>query len=166
MQTQSRNALDAKLVHNLMDSVTDVLGVMAGTSVTLQDVKPVKTFKFKGDISGVIGISGDHGEGIFALSFSEMLTKLMVSRLLGIPTEDVQREDMIDGMGELINMISGRTKVALSQEDNTLYSLSLPSVVLGQGTELETKNPETSYLLLSFDIEGELFHLQVNFQTY
>jgi chemotaxis protein CheX len=166
MHTQFRNALDAKLVHNLMDSVTDVLGIMAGTSVTLQDVKPVKTFKFKGDISSVIGISGDHGEGIFALSFSEMLTKLMVSRLLGIPKEDVQREDMIDGMGELINMISGRTKVALSQEDNTLYSLSLPSVVLGEGTELETGNPETSYLLLSFDIEGELFHLQVNFQTY
>jgi CheY-specific phosphatase CheX len=69
-------------------------------------------------------------------------------------------------MGELINMISGRTKVALSQEDNTLYSLSLPSVVLGEGNELETGNPETSYLLLSFDIEGELFHLQVNFQTY
>jgi chemotaxis protein CheX len=166
MQTQSRNALDAKLVHNLMDSVTDVLGIMAGTSVTLQDVKPVKNFKFQGDISSVIGISGDHGEGIFVLSFSEMLTKLMVSRLLGIAKEDVQREDMIDGVGELINMISGRTKVALSQEDNIMYNLSLPSVVLGEGSELETGNPERSYLLLTFDIEGELFHLQVNFQTY
>ena len=51
MQTQPRNALDAKLVHNLMDSVTDVLGIMAGTSVTLQDVKPVKSFKFQGSIN-------------------------------------------------------------------------------------------------------------------
>jgi CheY-specific phosphatase CheX len=92
MQTQSRNALDAKLVHNIMDSVTDVLGTMAGTTVTLKDVVPLQDFKPQGDISSVIGISGETGEGMMALSFTEELTKVMVGRLLGLPPEEVEKE--------------------------------------------------------------------------
>ncbi len=166
MQTQSRNALDAKLVHNIMDSVTDVLGTMAGTTVTLKDVVPLQDFKPQGDISSVIGISGETGEGMMALSFTEELTKVMVGRLLGLPPEEVEKDDLVDGVGELINMISGRAKVALSNECNTVYRLSLPSIILGKKHEIVGKAKNIPYLLLFFDAAGETFHLQVTFRIF
>jgi chemotaxis protein CheX len=165
-QTQSKNALDAKLVNILMDSVTEVLTTMAGTNVALQGVQPLPEYKPTGDISSVIGISGDHGEGMLSLSFPEGLARLMVSRLLGLTPDDLVKEDMVDGIGELINMVSGRAKTGLSEDSGFVYRLSLPSIIMGSGHEVVGRTKNAPYLALTFLAEGEEFNLQVTFRTF
>ncbi len=165
-QTQAKSALDAKLVNILMDSVTDVLTTMAGTTVALQGVQPLPEYKPTGDISSVIGISGEHGEGMLSLSFPEALAKLMVARLLGLEPSDLAKEDMVDGIGELINMVSGRAKTGLSEDSGNVYRLSLPSIIMGNGHEVVGRTKNAPYLALTFIAEGQEFNLQVTFRNF
>jgi chemotaxis protein CheX len=165
-QTQPKNALDANLVNTLMNAVTEVLGTMAGTEVTLKGVEPIPAYVPTGDISSVIGISGEHGEGMLALAFPEDLAKLMVARLLGLTPDDLEKEDIVDGIGELINMVSGRAKTALSEGAGTTYRLSLPSIILGSGHEIAGRPKNAPFLLMNFDAEGQPFHLQVTFRNF
>lgn len=164
--TQTKNALDAKLVNILMDSVTEVLTTMAGTEVSLNGVQPQAEYKPLGDISSVIGISGESGEGMLSLSFPESLAKLMVARLLGLEPGDIEKDDMVDGIGELINMVSGRAKTGLSEDSGNVYRLSLPSIIMGSGHEVVGRAKNAPYLALSFDAEGQEFNLQVTFRNF
>jgi chemotaxis protein CheX len=164
--SNTKSALDATLVNTLMQATIQVLGTMAGTTVTLQEVVPALDYKPVGDISGIIGISGEHGEGMLGLSFTSTLGALLVSRLLGLSPEELSSEDLLDGIGELLNMVSGKAKTALSEANGTTYRLSLPSIIKGAGHEIGGRPKNCPFLFLVFDAEGQQFVLQVTFRTY
>lgn len=159
-------ALDAAMVNTLVGATTEVLSTMAGTQVQLQSVTPAMDYKPKGDISAVIGINGDNGEGTLALTFPNQLADLLVSRLLGLTPADLDADDRVDGIGEIINMVSGRAKTDLSASSTTPYKLSLPSIIQGEGHEI-TRNPKNCpILVLLFEAEGHTFSMQVLFRTF
>ncbi len=79
------------------------------------------------DISAVIGFSGDI-VGNCALRMSLETARQAVSRLGGEQVED--GAEIADGVGELVNMIAGNAKAALSP---ACVSLSFPEVVRGKG---------------------------------
>jgi chemotaxis protein CheX len=163
---QSTNAIDAKLVNTLMQAVMEVCGTMAGTQVTLKEVVPSLDYKPTGDISSVIGISGEHGEGMLTLSFTEPMAGLLVGRLLGMAPEEICSEDMCDGIGELVNMVSGRAKTSLSEDSGSLYRLSLPSIIKGPGHEIGGRPKNCPFLFLVFEADGHSFVLQVTFRYF
>ncbi|MFN8614366.1 MAG: chemotaxis protein CheX [Vampirovibrionales bacterium] len=117
-----------------------------------------------GDISAIIGIMGDQGEGMLGLCFNYPLAKMMVARLLGIDAADLSDDDCCDGIGELVNMISGRSKTALSENTGQPYRLSLPTIIKGKGHEIASRPKGTPYLQMFFDAEGQEFVLQVTFK--
>lgn len=159
-----KKALDAKLVNALIKATEDVLMTMANTPITVKEVKPQNDYASGGDISALIGIMGNGGEGMVALSFPVGLASLIVGRLLGSNPEAVSPDDRCDGIGELVNMISGNTKTALSAESGSTYKLSLPSIILGAGHEVSTRPKNCPYLLIVFEAEGQRFQLQVSFK--
>ncbi len=165
MPTNQKSELDARLVNPLVAATTEVLSTMASTSSTLKNIDAAMDYRPSGDISAVIAIIGDDGEGMVALSFPLQLASLLVSRLLGSRPEQLTSEDRSDGIGELVNMISGSAKATLSQEGGQPYKLSLPTIILGAGHEIGSR-PRTPYLVLEFETEGgETFHLQVCFKS-
>jgi chemotaxis protein CheX len=164
--TSNKAALDATLVNAVVDSTLEVLRTMANTNVQLQSVTPQTDYSPKGDISSVIGINGEHGEGMLALSFSLNLATLLVSRLMGCEPATLASDDRVDGIGEIVNMISGRAKTDLSAASGTTYRLSLPSIILGAKHEIAGRPKNTPFLVLLFDAEGETFSLQVSFRTF
>jgi chemotaxis protein CheX len=78
------------------------------------------------DVSGIIGLSGT-AQGSVALSFPKAMALKVVSKLLGTPVKIVGPE-LIDGVGELANIIAGNAKQHLNGLD---LSISLPNVVVG-----------------------------------
>jgi chemotaxis protein CheX len=163
---QSTNKIDAKLVNTIMQAVMEVCGTMAGTQVTLKEVIPTLDYKPTGDVSSVIGISGENGEGMLTLSFTEPMAALLVGRLLGMAPEDISSEDMCDGIGELVNIVSGRAKTSLSEDSGSIYRLSLPSIIKGPRHEITGRPKNCPFLFLVFEAEGHSFVLQVTFRYF
>lgn len=164
--TDTKTQIDAALVNAVVNATTNVLNTMACTQANLKEVKAQNDYRPYGDISAVTGISGDHGEGMFALSFPLELANLISSRLIGVAPEAISSEDRCDAVGELVNMISGNTKSTLSQQNNTVYKLSLPTVIQGRDHEISSRPKNSPFLVMIFDVEGITFGLQVSFKVY
>lgn len=161
---EKSSMLDAVLINALVNSTQSVLSTMANTTATVKEVKAQRDYTSEGDISAVIGIMGDGGEGMLALCFPVTLANLIVSRLLGVGVEAVSSNDRCDGIGELVNMISGNAKTILSKESGGTYKLSLPSIILGHGHMIQARPKNSPYILIVFEIEGQVFQLQVTFK--
>ncbi|MEI7636446.1 MAG: chemotaxis protein CheX, partial [Syntrophus sp. (in: bacteria)] len=81
-----------------------------------------------GDVSGIIGITGD-AIGSLAISFSESCICNVVGRMLG-ETFTVINHDVLDAVGELTNMISGVSRTQMEKKGMTVFA-AIPSVVFG-----------------------------------
>jgi chemotaxis protein CheX len=164
--TRANSTLDATLVNTIVKATTDVLGTMANTTVTYQKASAECDYKALGDISAIIGIFGEQGEGMMALSFPLPLANIIVARILAVKPNTLSSEERADGVGELINMISGQTKTSLSQESGSVYRLTLPTVILGMGHEVASRPKQTPYLVVTFEAEDMTFNLQISFKQY
>jgi len=82
-----------------------------------------------GDVSGIIGITGD-ALGSLALSFSEKCICKIASNMLGEEFHEVTR-DIIDAAGEITNMISGASRTQMEKMGMSVYA-AIPTVVHGQ----------------------------------
>ncbi|MEB3245118.1 MAG: chemotaxis protein CheX [Vampirovibrionales bacterium] len=166
-QSPAKSVLDAGLVNAVIEATTEVFNTMAATPVTLKGILPQDDYRPQGDISGIIGIVGDDGEGMVAMSFSLELGNLMVGRLLGMEGKIISSEDRSDGVGELLNMISGRAKAMLSADKAVPYRLSLPTVIQGSHHEISSRPKNSPYLVVQFMAEDKYpFNLQVSFKHY
>ncbi len=76
-----------------------------------------------------IGLSGSLSSSL-VVAASEKTACFLVSKMLGSAVA-AQSQDMIDGMGEMANIIGGLVKTKLSGEVDTI-NLSLPTVVSGE----------------------------------
>lgn len=164
-----KSPLDPRLVQAVVRSTMEVLETMAQTKVDYREIEGWEYYRPTGDISAVIGIFGNTGEGgMLALSFPMAIAKLLVSRLLGVNPQTLESEDVCDGVRELVNMVSGGTKAFLSEGTETLYKLSLPAVILGAGHEIFNRPENNPYLLVQFQTLDEAalkFNLQVCFKS-
>ncbi len=82
------------------------------------------------DISAIIGISGS-GTGAVVMSFPKDVACRLVSRMLGEEITEVD-QDVFDGVGELVNIITGNAKRGLVKYGFDNLSVSLPNVVVGK----------------------------------
>jgi CheY-specific phosphatase CheX len=164
--TPKKTILDADLVNAVVAATTEVLATMASTDVVLQKMEACQDYKPSGDISGIIGMTSDEGEGMFALAFSRSTANILVSRLVGVSPESVSTDDRCDGVGELVNMIGGHAKAALSKSLGSIYKLTLPTVIQGSDHQISSRPKNNPYLVLVFEAEGERFSLQVSFKQY
>jgi CheY-specific phosphatase CheX len=165
MATNSSIQLDALLVNAISSSAESVMRTMAQTEVKLKEVAASPTYKPTGDISAIIGIMGESGEGMLSLSFPMSLANLLVSRLLGVPVGKINSDDRCDAIGELANMISGKAKIGLMREGSAPYKLSLPTVIMGAQHEVSSGPRGIPYLILTFECENEIFTMQVSFKS-
>lgn len=96
------------------------LGVEAGSPRVLDDPQDLS------EVSGIIGLAGET-VGAVVLSFSRETAIAMVSKMEGRSYPALSSE-VIDGVGELINIIAGNAKKDLS---DFRIEISLPGVITG-----------------------------------
>ena len=122
-------AMDVKIINPFLAAAIHVLKTMART-----EPRPGKPYLKKddlatGDISAIIGITGD-AQGSMALTFSESCIRSVVSSMLGVLVNQIN-EEVRDAVGELTNMICGDARRRLSEEGISLQA-GIPTVVSGK----------------------------------
>lgn len=111
------------------------------------------------DISGVIGLSGE-AQGSISLSFSQATAADFVKKMLSSP-RSISENDMIDGVGEIVNIIAGNAKAGLSKFN---LSISLPNVIIGVNHTLGGQSGSPT-IVVPFSCETYNFIMEVSLKT-
>jgi len=111
------------------------------------------------DISGTIGLSGE-AQGSIVLSFPKILALKIVSKLLGTPVK-VIGDELMDGIGELANIIAGNAKQDLSDFS---VSISLPNVVIGKNHFVVTRS-DAPTIVVPFLMDIGAFDMEITIKT-
>jgi chemotaxis protein CheX len=111
-----------------------------------------------GDISAVLGLSGEPGEALI-LSFPASTAGVLAARVLAEVTQTPEDPLVRDCMGELANVIAGQAKTLLAESPYQLL-LGTPSVLSGAGVEIGPP-PDIGGLIVIFDSDAGDFALQV-----
>lgn len=156
----SRKPLDKEMAYlsPFIENTIMVLQTMAGTHASFREVYFNNDLRIFGDISGIIGVSGN-SEGTVAITLYWDLARKIIARMMKVKPEQINAEYIHDGVGELINMISGSTK-KMFKGTPFHFNLSLPTVVAGSGHQLG--HPEgSSIAVLIFEADESAFAVQV-----
>lgn len=122
--------MDKKMLQPFINATLNVLETMASTSATVGEPYMKKDKTAKGDVSGVIGLTGAFN-GTLSVSFTEPSILAVVSNMFGEEMTEVD-EEIKDAVGEITNMISGQARQELEELGYSLDS-AIPSVIGGKG---------------------------------
>ena len=110
------------------------------------------------DISAVIGLTGE-ARGAVVISMKKQLACHLTGTLTGATHSDLD-EEVVDAIGEIINIISGNAKRGL--EEAFRLVISLPTIVKGPGHSVQWPNGQARIICIPFHIfESETFCLSV-----
>lgn len=141
-----------------IENTARVIEKMASCKTEFKEVYFSNAFRIFGDISGIIGLSGN-AEGTIVVTFYWNLAWRIISKMMMVEPEAINAEFIHDGVGELINMIGGSSKKDFVGTPYH-FDLSLPTVVVGSGHQIG--HPEgASIAILIFDMEDSSFALHV-----
>jgi len=87
-----------------------------------------------GNITAIIGCHGDVS-GFMTLNLSEDGARSLVSGFLGDEFHKISPE-VVDGVGELANLVSGGIKKGLSGTSWAFSSVTVPSVIIGHNYQI------------------------------
>ncbi|MCX6833889.1 MAG: chemotaxis protein CheX [candidate division Zixibacteria bacterium] len=109
------------------ESTCEVITTITGAAVVLQEATTIggdvvssheitARIKLSGEFSGVIGVGVDPD-----------LARDLVARIAGGEGSSLSRKDILDGIGEIINQVSGRVRTVLSFTRHQVY-IDLPLI--------------------------------------
>jgi chemotaxis protein CheX len=122
--------MDVQHMQPFIDETINTCEVMLGIKPETKELETKDSTDGTYDISAIIGISGS-GAGGVVMSFPEDVACKLVSKMLGEELTELD-QDVCDGIGELVNIITGNAKRGLVKFGYENLSLSLPNVVVGK----------------------------------
>lgn len=150
-----------EVVTPFLESTVAVLKTMAFTDAKSGKPYVKKGSKASGDVSGIIGITGDN-EGSLSISFSATCICQVVSSMFGETITEVN-EEVEDAVGEITNMISGDARRVLEAKGIVLKA-AIPTVISGHGHTINhiSKAP---CVAIPFSTEGGEFTVELCLST-
>lgn len=113
---------------------------------------------YEWDISAVIGLTGE-ARGAVVISMKKNLACRLTGMLTGAEHSSMD-EEVIDAIGEIINIIAGNAKRGL--EESFRLVISLPTIVQGSSHSIQWPNDQARIICIPFKIfEDETFCLSV-----
>lgn len=151
--------MKSEMINPFLGAAVNVISTMA-----MLEPSPGKPYlkadkKASGDISGVIGLTGDK-KGVIVLSFSAQAACKIVGSMLGEEYTELN-PDISDAVGELTNMISGDARRRLAELGYT-FEAGLPTIISGKGHQIEsvTNGP---VIVMPFTVGGHDFVVEASF---
>ena len=132
--TESLNEVgaDPLLLGAIIDGVNGCM-TMCETEVKCVGVSTVPTHN-PGCVTGLIGVHGNVS-GFVTINLAEKAAMSMVSGLLQEPCDTLTNQ-VIDGVGEIANIVSGGIKKSLAGSDWGFMQVTVPSVIVAQHYEI------------------------------
>jgi chemotaxis protein CheX len=156
-------AQDHGLIQDFTDATIDVLKTMAFFEVGSKNADGAPPDQADGplngyrDITGVLGFSGSR-TGSILLTLSEKLALQIVGGMLDTQLTTIDSV-VCDGIGELVNMISGSAKTRL-QSKGLDFVLSIPHTIVGPN-HLITAPASTRRTRIEFTSNNGDFYIDV-----
>lgn len=136
-------------IHPFIDVTTSVFKDLLQVDLKTERIFFVEKDDFHNwDISGIIGLTGE-AAGAVAVSM-KTATALKITGLLTGKTPAEIDEEVIDAIGEIINIIAGNVKKYL--EEMFKLVISLPTIVTGQDHKVIWPNEKTRIVCIPFSI--------------
>ncbi len=120
--------LDNPIIKAFGDGAVQTLNTMAMLELECVSATPVDCFEDTLDFTATLGLCGDN-EGLLVVSVGKSLLTSVVAAMLGEDESEVAG-DLVDGAGELANMIGGAAKGVLGAADYH-FDVSIPAVIAG-----------------------------------
>lgn len=154
-----KKSFDTGFINPFLEATMHVLDVQAKVQAKAGKITLKKSdTPSSADISGIIGIVSDNFNGSVVISFPESTFLKIMSSMLG---EDLQEmnKDILDGAGEITNMIFGQAKIILNEKGYGIRT-ALPSVVHGKNHIMssQTKGP---VVIIPFESQVGNFHVEI-----
>lgn len=121
---------NAEIARPFVKATLEILETMAGLSATAGKPYIKKNNLAQGDVSAIVGVTGDR-TGTISVSFTRPCAIALVRGMLGDEIHDVL-QDTQDAVGEVTNMVSGQARAGLRALGITLQG-STPTVIVGDG---------------------------------
>ncbi len=128
-QVADRLSINVGLLDAIAGSVESALE-MCGLKVQCVGVSHVPTSD-KSTISGMIGVHGNVS-GFITLNMSERFAIRAVEGLLDVQYDKLTSQ-VVDGTGEITNLVVGGIKSALANSEWSFSQITVPSVLVGNG---------------------------------
>jgi chemotaxis protein CheX len=110
------------------------------------------------DVSAVIGLTGE-ARGTIVMSMKSSLAIKLTEKITGVQYSRLD-SDVIDSIGEIVNIIAGNVKKEL--ENAFRLVISLPTIIKGLEHSIVWTNDKTRIICIPFKIFGdETFCLSV-----
>ncbi|NOT00830.1 MAG: chemotaxis protein CheX [Phycisphaerales bacterium] len=138
----TQNNMDVRYVNAFVGSIRNVFRTMLGIEVEFQRPVVKSSIESRADVSAVIGFSGD-ASGVVVLAFGLDVATGTASKFAGAQLT-LGHPDFADALGELANMVAGGAKANFEGLD---VSISLPSVITGQGHEVLNSKVHPSLMI-------------------
>jgi len=149
--------MDASLINPFISATINVLETMAFIKCKAEKPYLKKDDVAKGDVTGVIGITGA-SNGTIAVTFEEETILKIVSNMFGEEMTKLNNE-VADAVGELTNMISGQARREL-EENGKIFEAAIPSVVAGKNHQI-THYTDGPKIAIPFTTDGGRFTIEV-----
>lgn len=149
--------MKAEYINPFIESTLSVFKTMIGIEPKKNNIYIKQGDEPSFDISGVIGLAGQ-ASGSVVISLPEDLALEVVSKFLG-EEKKVVDDDVVDAVGEFINMIAGSTKKVFS-EKGLKFKISIPNVIVGKGHKINRPS-NVPCLGVKFDVGSKFFVVEV-----
>lgn len=130
----------------------DILSMMAGMEVTVGPPYVKKNDAATGNISAIVGVTGDM-RGSIAVSFSNGSAQALAKGMLGDAIEDLE-QDTQDAVGEVVNMISGQARAGLVEIGITVQG-STPTIITGDSHSIHHVSESPVVVIPFSTLHGE-----------
>ncbi len=137
--------MDAKNINVVINSVLTTFNSALAIAPVKSEVFLKNTNESSNEVTALIEAKGSH-TGIFAISLSKPVAVRFASQMSkkNFSTFD---NAVVDAMGEIINIITGRIKADLADQK---FLLTPPAYVYGEGKPMFTNKSFAPYICVSF----------------
>ncbi|MEA2060948.1 MAG: chemotaxis protein CheX [Thermodesulfobacteriota bacterium] len=152
--------MDVTVINPFITATVNVLETMAFLKVGTGKPYLKQDNVAKGDVTGVIGLTGD-ANGTIAVTFQKDCILGIVSNMFGEKMSELNHE-IADAVGELSNIISGQARRELELSGRH-FKAAIPSVVTGKNHTIThyTKGPK---IAIPFKTKKGGFTIEVCFE--
>lgn len=152
--------IDVNVVNPLVRATVMTLEKVARVKAERKDVFLKKDYALFGDVSAVIGLTAERFEGSVGLTFDSLLAREIIGNMWRKTPGDLSREEVNDGLGELVNIICGQATTELAGAEATAVAQALPTIVNGLGHQISQRS-DVPCLTIVFEAGGKSFAVQV-----
>lgn len=155
---QPARSLDGDMGHCIVKATTDVFRTMMNLRVTSGEVSVEKAQMRRAEVIGSIGVAG-FLSGSISLFLPKKLAKRAGAAMLMLDEgTELADDELVDAIGELVNMVGGNIKTELFQK-TPLFDISIPSVYIGEDLQRRSVSDDLCFLV-PFTVDGMEFSVE------